>query len=201
MTDPQSEKVRLRRDLRTKRARVSPDRRANEAVALTRALTAWESGELVCAYVPCGNEPGTLGMLDALMQAGARVRVPVIDARGGSILPLRWADYHGKTDLVRGPFGIPVPVTPTHPAEALAEAGTVLVPALAVDRTGIRLGRGAGYYDRSLGYADPASRLMAVVRDEELVEQLPVEPHDIPMGWVLTPGHGVMALNDTRDGK
>ena len=71
---------------------------------------------------------------------------------------------------------------------------TVLVPALAVDRHGVRLGRGAGFYDRSLGFRDPAARLIAVVRDEELVDELPVEAHDIAMTHALTPGHGLVSL-------
>ena len=70
----------------------------------------------------------------------------------------------------------------------------ILVPALAVDRTGVRLGRGAGFYDRSLPLADPAARLVAVVRDDELVDHLPAEPHDVRMTHALTPRDGLVAL-------
>ena len=68
------------------------------------------------------------------------------------------------------------------------------MPALAVDRAGVRLGRGAGFYDRSLPLADPAARLVAVVRDDELVDRLPAEPHDVRMTHALTPGRGFVAL-------
>lgn len=57
----------------------------------------------------------------------------------------------------------------------------VFVPALAIDRRGARLGRGRGFYDRSLPGRDPHARLIAVVRDDELVRELPAEPHDVPM--------------------
>jgi 5-formyltetrahydrofolate cyclo-ligase len=70
----------------------------------------------------------------------------------------------------------------------------VLVPALAVDRRGVRLGRGAGHYDRSLVFASAGAARLAVVRDEELVERLPGEPHDVRMTGALTPGRGVVEL-------
>jgi 5-formyltetrahydrofolate cyclo-ligase len=78
--------------------------------------------------------------------------------------------------------------------DAVALASVILVPALAVDRTGVRLGRGAGFYDRSLPLADPSARLVAVVRDDELVESLPAEPHDVRMTHVLTPERGLVPL-------
>ena len=68
------------------------------------------------------------------------------------------------------------------------------MPALAVDRRGVRLGRGAGHYDRSLVFAAAGVTLLAVVRDEELVERLPGEPHDVRMSGALTPGRGVLDL-------
>ena len=70
----------------------------------------------------------------------------------------------------------------------------ILVPALAVDRAGVRLGRGAGFYDRSLPLADAAARLIAVVRDDELVARLPAEPHDVRMTHALTPHNGLVTL-------
>ena len=63
-----------------------------------------------------------------------------------------------------------------------------------VDRTGVRLGRGAGFYDRSLPLATPTAKLVAVVRDDELVDRLPAEPHDVRMTHALTPNGGVVAL-------
>jgi 5-formyltetrahydrofolate cyclo-ligase len=77
---------------------------------------------------------------------------------------------------------------------AIAAADLVLLPALGADRHGVRLGRGAGYYDRSLVFASPATDLVAVVRDAELVERLPAQDHDIPMTGALTPGQGLVRL-------
>jgi 5-formyltetrahydrofolate cyclo-ligase len=72
------------------------------------------------------------------------------------------------------------------------------VPALAVDRAGVRLGRGAGFYDRTLPLASPAALLVAVVRDDEIVDRLPTEPHDVPVTHALTPNGGMVALGMTR---
>ena len=91
--------------------------------------------------------------------------------------------------------GCASPPQPWLPADAIAGAAVVLVPALAVDRAGVRLGRGAGFYDRSLPLAAPTARLVAVVRDDELVDQLPAEPHDVRMTHALTPGAGLTPLD------
>jgi 5-formyltetrahydrofolate cyclo-ligase len=75
----------------------------------------------------------------------------------------------------------------------------MLVPALAVDRRGVRLGRGRGFYDRSLVHRQVGAPLIAVVRDDEVVDELPVEPHDVAMTHALTPRRGLIALGATRE--
>jgi 5-formyltetrahydrofolate cyclo-ligase len=78
--------------------------------------------------------------------------------------------------------------------EAIEQARVVLVPAVGVDERAVRLGRGAGYYDRSLPLTAPGTELIAIVRDDELVPQLPAEPHDVWMTGALTPSAGLVAL-------
>jgi 5-formyltetrahydrofolate cyclo-ligase len=137
-------------------------------------------------------------MLDALAGLGARVLLPVArEDETGIPRPLQWGIYRAG-DLVDARFGLREPEPPWLGVEAIASASVVLVPALAVDLAGVRLGRGAGFYDRSLSQADPAARLVAVVRDDELVDRLPGEDHDVPMTHALTPGRGLVALR-TRD--
>lgn len=152
------------------------------------------SDSTVCAHVPVGSEPGSVEMLDMLLRRSGRVLLPV--ARTGADhtpLPLRWGEYRPGT-LTGGPWGLLEPPEPWLPASALAEAGLVLVPALAVDPSGVRLGRGQGFYDRSLGARNPHARLIAVIRDVELVDALPAEPHDVPMTHALTPRTGLIAF-------
>jgi 5-formyltetrahydrofolate cyclo-ligase len=188
-------KADLRAAILSARRAVPADRRRAESDALCKRLAAQaQPGQTVCAYVPVGSEPGSTAMLDALVAAGARVLLPVAhEDDAGTPLPLSWGVYR-EGGLVEARFGLREPDGPWLPADAIRSAATVVVPALAVDRTGVRLGRGAGFYDRTLAMADPAARLIALVRDDELVEHLPGEPHDVPMTHALTPSLGLVDL-------
>lgn len=174
------------------RRTVTAQQRQTESLLLQTHLNAVAGpGDTVCGYVPVGSEPGSLAILDAFAEAGVQVLLPV--ARDGQ--PMHWGRY-SPGGLVAAPFGLREPAPPWREPEAIADASVVLVPALAVDRRGMRLGRGAGFYDRALPLADPGARLIAVIRDDELVDEVPAEPHDVPMTHVVTPGRGIVALID-----
>jgi len=181
------------RVLRERRA-VAPETKQAEAESLVAFVTsvtpAPDVGFTVCAYVPVGTEPGSTAMLDALRDAGRRVLLPVTGAPG----PLEWAEFTGQDDLVPAGYGLREPRGPVLPSTEVGAASVVLVPALAVDEQGVRLGRGAGFYDRTLGMARPDAMLVAVVRDSELVPRLPGDPHDVAMTHALTPGRGLVRL-------
>ena len=188
-------KTELRAEILTARRTLAPQLHDAEAHALCGHLPALISdGETVCGYVPVGSEPGSAELIDSLQRRGVRVLLPVArhDA-AGLPLPLQWGEYR-PGGLVQARFGLREPAEPWLPADAIAAATVVLVPALAVDRAGVRLGRGAGFYDRSLPLAAPTATLVAVVRDDELVDRLPAEPHDVRMTHALTPTGGVVAL-------
>jgi 5-formyltetrahydrofolate cyclo-ligase len=192
-------KTALRDRLLAARAAVADAVRSAEADMLSDHLVrAVSSGTTVCAYVPVGTEPGSIQMLDALLDRAGRVLLPVArTGADGAPVPLRWGEYR-PGGLVSGRWGLLEPPEPWLPGSALAEAALVIVPALAVDRRGVRLGRGRGFYDRSLRGRDPHARLVAVVRDNEFVDELPAEPHDVPMTHVLTPRRGLVAVFSGR---
>lgn len=151
-------------------------------------------GETVCAYVPVGSEPGSIELIDCLHRRATRVLLPVArHDTAGIPQPLQWGEYR-PGGLVQARFGLREPAGPWLPPAAVANASLLLVPALAVDRLGVRLGRGAGFYDRTLPLASPSARLVAVVRDDEFVERLPAEPHDVTMTHALTPRLGLVRL-------
>jgi 5-formyltetrahydrofolate cyclo-ligase len=183
-------KTEWRARLTLERASVSPEQRAEEALALADAASRLP-GDTVCAYVPFGLEPGSLALLDLLCARGSRVLLPVIAPVAG---PLDWAEYAGPETLAAGRLRILEPIGPRLGVAAIGAADLVLLPALAVDHGGVRLGRGAGHYDRSLVFAAPSAELVAVVRDAELVGRLPAQPHDVPMTGALTPGQGLVRL-------
>ncbi|MEV0088011.1 5-formyltetrahydrofolate cyclo-ligase [Saccharopolyspora sp. NPDC050642] len=182
-----------RRALLQARRNVAEDARSSEATALQEALLRWLDGQqarTVTAYVPVGGEPGAPGTLDALRDAGLRVLLPVVVRNG----PLEWAEFTGPDSLRPAGFGLLEPAGERLGPAAIGEADALLVPALGVDHRGVRLGRGAGHYDRSLPLAAPNAPRIGVVRDEEFVAELPGEPHDVRMTGVLTPGRGIVAL-------
>jgi 5-formyltetrahydrofolate cyclo-ligase len=184
-------KAEWRARLTAERASVAPERHAEEASALAGHAMRLP-GNTVCGYVPFRSEPGSITLLDALRERGARVLLPVIPPVPG---PLDWAEYTGAERLAAGRLrGVLEPCGPPLGVTALATADLVLLPALGADHHGVRLGRGAGYYDRSLVFASPATELVAVVRDSELVERLPAQAHDVPMTGALTPGQGLVRL-------
>jgi 5-formyltetrahydrofolate cyclo-ligase len=188
-------KAELRAEILLARRTLAPQLHGAEAHALCGHLPAFiGGGETVCAYVPIGSEPGSDDLIDSLLRRGVRVLLPVArDDGAGLPMPLQWGEYR-QGGLVQARFGLREPAAPWLPADTIAAATVVLVPALAVDRAGVRLGRGAGFYDRSLPLAAPTARLVAVVRDDELVDRLPAEPHDVRMTHALTPNGGLVAL-------
>ena len=184
----------LRERLLAARRSVSDDVRAAESQSLVAHVAALVNGGVVCAYVPVGAEPGSIEMLDALRRHADRVLLPIArTADDDSSTAMWWGEYR-PGELVKARFGLLEPGGPWLPPPAVADADVVLVPALAVDRSGARLGRGRGFFDRTLVLRDPRARLIAIVRDEELLDAVPHEPHDVPMTHALTPWRGVVEL-------
>ncbi|MFF3613538.1 5-formyltetrahydrofolate cyclo-ligase [Streptomyces sp. NPDC002580] len=183
----------LRRGFLSVRSGLTPDDVRETAAAL--AARALELPELahagtVAAYVSVGSEPGTLALLDALLARGVRVLLPVLLADND----LDWGAYTGADSLARVQHGrrmaLLEPTGERLGPEAVGDADAVLLPGLAVDARGMRLGRGGGSYDRVLARlersgADPA--LVVLLYDSEVVERVPGEEHDRPVHAVVTP--------------
>jgi 5-formyltetrahydrofolate cyclo-ligase len=168
-----------------RRARPTAERVA-AADAVTAALLAGLRGvRTLAAFVPDPSEPGADRLPDAYGELGADVLLPVIPSEGRV---LDWAVYTGE--LETGRFGLSHPVGPRLGPTAIQDADAIVVPALAVDRFGMRLGRGGGYYDRALVHARPDAVLVTVVFDDERVDELPREVHDRPVRAVVTPSGG-----------
>lgn len=159
-------------------------RGAEERVRLEQQLSDRAAGcdcAVVAAFVPVAGEPGSVEVLEVL-RARAQVLLPITERVGE---PLRWAAYDGVSSLERGPYGLLQPRAGTAEAR-LRDAEIVLVPAVAMGLDGTRLGHGGGFYDRALEGL-PTERLYGVVHDDEVADTLPVDAHDIRLGWVLTP--------------
>lgn len=183
------------RDLILSRRRARPPaERAAAAEAVVPALLHRLAGvRTLAAFVPDPDEPGNGRLPGAYTDLGARILLPVIPPTGRT---LDWAVYTGE--LEPGRFGLHQPVGSRLGTTAIAEAEAVVVPALAVDQLGFRLGRGGGFYDRALVHARPDAVLVTVVFDEERLAELPREVHDRPVTAVVTPSGGWQDLVPRR---
>ena len=181
------------------RDRLLTDRRRrplDEVVAAARAIAEHllatadvRRAATVAAYVSMNGEPGTAPLLDALRAAGKRVILPVL-------LPdddLDWATYDGAEGLVAAPRGLLEPSGRRLGPDAVATADVVLVPGLAVDPAGVRLGRGGGSYDRALARVPVGTFTCVLLYDGEVGVPVPTESHDRAVGWAATPA-GVVRL-------
>ncbi|MER6115610.1 5-formyltetrahydrofolate cyclo-ligase [Streptomyces sp. NPDC001743] len=184
-----SAKALLRRELLAARRLLTAEDVELAATALARrALELPQIAEAatVAAYVSVGREPGTRALLDALRSRGVRVLLPVLLADND----LDWAPYEGAESLRKAGRGLLEPAGKRLGPDAVLAAEAVLLPGLAVDTRGMRLGRGGGSYDRVLARlaaagAHPA--LIVLLYDDEVAARVPEEPHDHPVDAVVTP--------------
>ncbi|TDD00505.1 5-formyltetrahydrofolate cyclo-ligase [Nonomuraea deserti] len=181
------DKLNLRRELNAARDALSPQQLRANAVKVRETLLEqpWvQMAGLVACYWSTGSEPDTHGLVFALWKHGATVILPVLREDDD----LDWAVYDGPGTLAPGRFGIMEPVDTRRGVDAVRTAALVIVPALAVDRkTGVRLGRGGGSYDRALARVGPNVPTVALLHDGELIDGVPAEPHDRHIRYAMTP--------------
>ncbi|MDF3293837.1 5-formyltetrahydrofolate cyclo-ligase [Streptomyces silvisoli] len=184
-----ADKITLRADLLAARRAMTPPQRSAAARALAEhalELPQLAAAGTVAGYVSVGGEPGTRELLDVLRGRGVRVLLPVLRPDND----LDWAVYGGPDSLAQAGRGLLEPDGPRLGCDAVLGADTVLLPGLAVDAHGVRLGRGGGSYDRVLARlaragAHPA--LVVLLYAHEVVARVPREPHDHPVHAVITP--------------
>jgi 5-formyltetrahydrofolate cyclo-ligase len=148
------------------------------------------SAGTIAAYYSAGTEPDTRGLVFALWKRGSYVVLPVLLPDGD----LDWASYEGPESLAPGPRGVLQPAEPVRGTGTVARADVVLVPALAVDVRGRRLGRGGGSYDRALARVGPQVPTIALLYDSELLPSVPAEEHDQAVRAVARPEQGITWL-------
>ena len=171
-----------------------PDSIRNESGRLIRdhvlEIPQVTSAGTIAAYYSVGTEPDTRGLIFALWKRGSYVVLPVLLPDGD----LDWASYEGPGSLAPGPRGVLQPVEPPRGTGTVARADVVLVPALAVDVRGRRLGRGGGSYDRALARVGPQVPTIALLYDSELLPSVPAEEHDQAVRAVARPEQGITWL-------
>jgi 5-formyltetrahydrofolate cyclo-ligase len=183
----------LRKSLLAARARMSQEDRAAAGRRLMGALL--ELPELgmagtVAAYLSVGSEPPTRGLVFALWKRGTYVLLPVVQ----DDYDLDWASYEGPGSMAPASYGLLEPTERRRGPAAIGSADLVIVPALAVDRAGNRLGKGKGCYDRALARVGPSVPTIALLYDDELLDEVPAGPRDRRVRAAAQPRRGITRL-------
>lgn len=181
----------LRGRLRAARALLSSAERAAAGRALMDAVLELPQAQMagtIAAYLSVGSEPPSGGLVFALWKRGGYVLLPVLR----DDYDLDWASYEGPESMVPGPRGLLEPAAARRGTEAIARADLVIAPALAADRAGNRLGRGGGSYDRALARVGRSVPTIALLYDDELLDEVPAGPHDQRVRAVGQPQRGII---------
>ena len=176
-------KADLRSSALAKRDALSDDQRAAAAEAMAKRGLPFEiaAGAIVSGYSPIRNEIDPAPLLRKLAGHGARLALPVVLARGKSLVFRAWSP---DDRLMLGPLGIPEP----SPAAAEVIPDIMLVPLAAFDRQGHRIGYGAGHYDYTLEHLRKAKAIVAigVAFAVQEIKAVPAQAHDVALDYVLT---------------
>ena len=197
-TDPEwgalrSRKLALRRTLLANRKRTDQPERDAAGRSIRDAVLSLPEIQMagtVAAYLSVGTEPDTRGLVFALWKRGTYVLLPLLQPDDD----LDWASYEGPDSLAAGPRGLLQPTEPPRGVNAVTSADLVIVPALAVDRGGMRLGRGGGSYDRALARVGARIPTIALIYDDELLDEVPAGALDQPVRMVAQPHEGIIRL-------
>ena len=180
------EKRALRAELRERRRTMTTPERGKVNLAVTSnliQLTQSLGVSSIAAYLSTNDEPSTREFLHWACDNDIRVLLPISREDG----LLDWAPYDGK-DESEDLLGMPVPTTELLGPIAINDVDLIVVPAATVDRTGMRMGWGRGYFDKTLGSMERCPPVYAVIFDSELVDTVPSEVHDQRVNGVVTPG-------------
>lgn len=189
-----SQKGRVRAAIRARVAAMTPEQRAHKSSSARALLTeqkVWHEAVTVLFYAPLRDELDIWPLALEGLKAGKRIALPRFDSASGTYLPALIRDPH--RDIVIGKLGIREPRPDCEPAAGTA-IDLVLVPGVAFDLQGHRLGRGKGYYDRLLRVIGGVK--CGVAYDEQLVPHLPVEPHDYRLDCIVTPTRWITVCAD-----
>lgn len=176
----------LRAQIRERRRIRTSTERTQSSAAITQHLVDLASDLRVgslSAYLSLPDEPGTRDFLDWACENGIRVLLPVSREDG----LLDWAPFDGAGEEL-DMLGLPAPTSELLGPIAINDVDLIIVPAAAVDREGMRMGWGRGYFDKTLGSMEGCPPVYAVIFDDELVDTVPRERHDQPVNGVVTPG-------------
>ncbi|UFS59649.1 5-formyltetrahydrofolate cyclo-ligase [Subtercola endophyticus] len=175
----------LRAELRERRRTRTSTERQSDTTAFTAnlvSLVGSTGAKRVACYLSGQNEPNTRPFLNWALANDVEVLLPISREDG----LLDWAHGDGETET-EGPHGMPEVVGEPLGPIAINDVDLVIIPAAAIDRGGMRMGWGRGYFDKTLGSMQKCPPVYAVIYDDELLDSVPREVHDQPVNGVVTP--------------
>jgi len=183
--EARDEKAEVRRRIRWEMKRLSAATRATASAQVCSRIQQdrqWREARVVLLYVALRNELDVTPLLRDALSDGRTITIPGYDADRGVYVPRQVRDP--GLELEPGVFGVAEPRSGC-PVVSPNRLDFVIVPGLAFTLEGRRVGRGKGHYDRLL--ASVGGVKCGVAFDEQIVEAIPVEPHDVRMDWIVTP--------------
>jgi len=196
ISDAQKIKAALRAEIRAKLAALPVKlrrRAAEDLCARLRQSDLWSSANSILMFAPLSDEPDLLPLLEIALAAGKQVALPRFSPQTAGYVACQVCDL--EHDQRVGKFGIREPAE-NCPQIPTTQLDLVLVPAVAFDCRGNRIGRGKGFYDRLL--ADISSVKCGVVFNEQLVAEIPNEAHDVRVDWIATPSR-LIKVGENRE--
>ena len=183
----QREKGRMRELLSQKRRMLTVEmvrESSDQVVALIEQLPAFQAAQTVLIYYPTRNEIDVLSLIKKHKRTKTFL-FPVVKGRSMDACP-----YEGNEKMHRGKYNIPEPTT----APYAGKIDLTIVPGLAFDAKGNRLGRGGGYYDRFISATKSQSLLVGVGYDFQMVDSVPTNLFDKHMNYVVSPAKGIIKI-------
>ncbi|MDB6066825.1 MAG: 5-formyltetrahydrofolate cyclo-ligase [Pedosphaera sp.] len=180
-----STKAELRDQIRLALKGMSPAEKASASIQIVVRLEQqplWREAKSILFFAPIAEEPDIWRLADDALKAGKTVTLPRYDREQKGYVACHIRDI--DRDLQSGQFGIREPGE-TCARISLNQLDLILVPGIAFDLNGHRLGRGKGFYDRMLAVLKGPT--CGVAFDQQIVTGIPVEPHDIRLSCILTP--------------
>jgi 5-formyltetrahydrofolate cyclo-ligase len=179
----------LRSQVRDKLKHISPTQREHDSARARATLEQqpiWKKAQTILFFAPMPHELDIWPSLSVALSASKHVFLPrfLSDTKSYAACEVKFPE----TDLKIGQFGIREP-TETCPQIPLNRLDLILVPGVAFDLRGRRLGRGRGFYDQLL--AGVRGKTCGVAFDEQIVNEVPVEPHDVLLNCILTPSRWI----------
>ncbi len=183
--DPTLAKRALRAELRERRQNLSQHERDIATIGLTQnleAVTLDLSARSIACFLSTPMEPNTRPFINWAEAQGIRVLFPI--SRDDGLLDWTVGEESVETE---GLHGMPEAVGELLGPIAINDVDLIIVPAASVDESGMRMGWGRGYFDKTLGSMENCPPVYAVIFDNEFVDEVPREVHDQPVNGVVTP--------------